>query len=814
MSSSLKIALRSLYREKLYAVINIAGLGLAIACCIVLGLYLYGELTYDQYNVRHREIFRLVNAYDFGSGEDQFAVTSPVIGQMLADAYPEVLDFTRFRPAGQNKVVLRTDTKAYYWDDVYFADDNVFQIFTHDIIYGDPKTALVDGASVAVSESFARRYWGDENPIGETITTDAGVPLKVTLVFADLPDNTHFKYSALLSANANVPFLRTPENTTARRQALFGVGLFTYLVMPEGYDVDDWTAIADDFFEKNMSAQAQQLNATWRSWLQPLDEMHYDSGLDYDQPNGNRYYLYGFAAVAVFILLIACINYVNLATARATKRARAVGIRKILGSGRWPLIWQFLGESVVYSVIAAVVGVMIVEVVTEYTPLETLIGKRLDLDLFGSPLTAVAIFAGSVLIGIVAGIYPAAYLSSWAPLSALVGENRASRGNVRFRHVLVFTQFAISIAVIASTLLMANQMRFIQNKGLGFETDNRIMITLRGVDLIEKAPTIIKELLTDSRILGASTSASMMGLTFPINLVQAENNEGAMQNITINHMGVGDDFIQVMGMHVVEGRDFSKRLLTDVGRSVIVNETMAKNMGWDQPLGKRLQMGAVNGRVIGVIQDFNFQSLHDAIEPFAIYPFQDDFSQVPEINRPFATRLLVLDISGQGVGGTLSMLEDKFAEYDPTHPFEFRFVDDELNDLYTSEQSLMRLIGIFAGICILIACLGLYGLASFTTEQRTKEIGIRKVLGASVLQIILLLSRNMLLLVLAGAVVASVAAYFAIDEWLAGFAYRAAINPLVFVLATIVAAAIAFVTVALQCFGTASANPVDALRYE
>lgn len=820
MGAYLKIAWRSIHREKLYALINIAGLGLAIACCIVLGLYLQGELTYDRHNVLHERIFRIDNEFVIGGSEDRFAVTSAVLGEMLVDAYPEIQDYVRFRPAAQgdaNTLLIRHGNDAYYWENVYFADDNVFEIFTHEILYGDPETALVEPRSVAVSESFARRYFGDANPVGEAITTDAGEPNTISLVFRDLPENTHLKYDALFSHNAS--FLQTPQNTTQRRAALTGVSVYTYLLMPEGYDPQDFNALNTDFYERNIAATLAPASGSWRAWLEPLAGIHLNADVGYDRPTGNRYYLYGFAAVAIFILVVACINYVNLATARATRRARSVGIRKILGADRWSLIAQFIGEAMLFAGLAAVAGVVLVEVVLTFSPLEALIGKRLDLDLVGEPWLAAVILGFSLLIGAVAGLYPAVYLSSWAPLTALVGENRASKGNVLFRQVLVFAQFAISISVIAATLLMAAQMRFIQGKSLGFSPENRLMITVRGVDLIERLPAIISDLKTDSRILGVTTSQTIMGQTFPINVLGFEDNDGVIDRITLSHMPIGDDFLQVMNMQVVAGRDFSQRLLTDIGQSVIVNEALVRRMGWDEPLGKQALVpggtgGVAQGRVIGVVSDFHFQSLRTSVTPIAMYQFSNDFSNVPEINRPFVRRFLVLNVAGEGIPGTLRMLEEQFAEVDPAHPFEYRFLDDSLNELYVSEQSLMMLIGIFAGVCILIACLGLYGLSAFTTEQRTKEIGIRKVLGASSLQIILLLARNILVLVLAGAVVASIGAYFAIDEWLAGFAYRADVNPMVFVASTVVAAAVAFATIALQSYGTARADPADALRYE
>lgn len=821
MGAYLKIAWRSIHREKLYALINIVGLGLAIACCLVLALYLKSELTYDRHNVLHERIYRVDNEITIGGSTDRFAVTSGVLGEMLKESYPEVLDYVRFRPAAQGEsttLLIRHGDQAYYWENVYFADDNVFEIFTHEILYGDPATALVEPGSVAVSETFARRYFGDANPVGETITTDAGIPNTITLVFADLPDNTHMKYDALFSHNAT--FLQTPQNTTQRRQALTGFSVYTFLLMPEGYDPQDFAALVTDFYDKNMASTLGAAGGSWRAWLEPLAGIHLNADVSYDRPPGNRYYLYGFAAVGLFILVVACINYVNLATARATKRARSVGIRKILGVNRWSLIAQFLGEAVLFALIAAVVGVVIVEVVLTYTPLEALIGKHLELDFVGSPGLAAAVVGFAVVLGLAAGLYPAIYLSSWAPLAALVGENRASKGNVLFRQVLVFTQFAISIAVIAATLLMAAQMRYIENKALGFEPENRLMISIRGVDLIEQLPAIINDLKADSRILGATTSAVILGQVIPINILGFEGADGVLERVTMSHMPVGESFLEVMGMKLVAGRDFSQRLLTDIGQSVIVNEALVRRMGWDEPLGRQAVVpgagpsGVTTGRVIGVVSDFNFQSLRTSVAPLAMYPFVDDFSNVSELNRPFARRFLVLNVAGEGISGTLRMLEQKFAELDPGHPFEYRFLDDSLRELYVSEQNLMQLVAIFAGVCILIACLGLYGLSSFTTEQRTKEIGIRKVVGASTLQIVLLLARNVLLLVLAGAVVGSIVAYLSIDEWLAGFAYRAAVNPLVFVLATIVAAAVAFVTIALQSFGTARADPSNALRYE
>jgi putative ABC transport system permease protein len=440
-------------------------------------------------------------------------------------------------------------------------------------------------------------------------------------------------------------------------------------------------------------------------------------------------------------------------------------------------------------------------------------GEQVSLDLLREPGLVAWLVGLALLMGLLSGAYPAFYLSSWAPLAALTDKPTPGKGSQRLRELLVLVQFTISAAVIACALLMAAQMRYVSQKSLGFEKEHRLFVTLRGVATIEKFPTIRAELARNSHILGVSEAAVTMGQGAAVNLMQIDNNEGVMGPLQLAHMPIGEDFVKVMGLQTVQGRDFSKRFLTDVGTNYLVNEALVRKLGWTEPLGKRIQFGARAGRVIGVVRDFNFKSLHTLIEPFVMYPIVDDFSGVPEMFRPFQQRRMVLHISGEDVGSTLSSVEKVMVQADPKHPFEYSFLDDQLDQLYKSEHRLMRLIGIFAALCIFIACLGLFGLASFTTEQRTREIGTRKILGATTWQIIAMLSRRILVLVLIAAALASVIAYFAMDEWLSGFAYRAAIDPLIFLLSAAAAAAVAFATVALQSFKTASADPVRALRH-
>ena len=806
--SFLKITIRNLYREKMYAVINIAGLALAIACCLILGLYLRSELTYDQHNPKYRQIYRVVNEFNVNGKLESHAKTSQLLGPMLKSEYAEVKDYVRFLIIGQ-KVFMKSGDKAFYWKNNAFANKEVFDYFKHDIIYGDPQK-LKSERFAAVSETFARKYWGNENPIGKSITSENNT-VKVTHVFADLPPNSHLKYDVLFSDDN--PLLADPEDNNARLVRLFQNTWYTYLIMPENYDVRDFKDISDSFYKRNMEPVLRGANMTWKAWLQPLASIHYNSDVDGDEPTGNRTYLYGFTAVAIFILLVACINYMNLATARATKRAKEIGMQKILGSGRTRLIFQFMGEAIFFSLVSLIFGYILLEVALTMTPVNGLLDNSIAL----KDLTAPGVLAGmlmfSLLLGLISGIYPALYLSSIAPLSALAGGKQAGKGSIRFRQILVLIQFIISVCVIACTLIMIMQMQYVSNKKLGFEKENRVLITLRTADVIDRVQTIKKELLKNSSVLGVSVCEQVLGSVNGIWRPMVDNKEGSQDRTLLTTMLVGNDFMKVMGIKIKEGRDLSKKLITDVGNSLIVNEALVKKMGWDEALGKHIQ----DGRVIGVVEDFNYDSLHKPVGPFVLQRLPANTNNIPANMRNLISRYMVVNLAGKDMSRTLGFIEDKFAEFDPKHAFEFEFQDDYLNKLYRDEQRQMKLIGIFAVVCIFISCMGLFGLAAFTTAQRTKEIGIRKVLGSSTWRIIAMLAQSIMLLVLIGSVVASVIAYYSMSEyWLIDFAYRISMNKnlWIFLAATAVAAAVAFITVAMQSFRTAQSNPINALHYE
>jgi len=814
----LKITLRNLYRHKLYALINIFGLTLGLGCCLILSLYILSELSYDRHYDDHERIYRIVNDYTFNGVSNEAAMSSAALGELLRMDNPEVIeDYVRFqRPGGsQAGTVFRHDTDTYYWENIYLASVNTFDFFSHDILYGDPTGALDDGLSVAVSETFARTYFGDVNPIGEVVSTDTA-DYQVSLVFADLPETTHMKYDVLISMN-RVGDL--PDNEAQLMRMLGNIGNFTFVKVSEGFEQEDFERLFDRFAEDRVNAMARSFGLTdfsARFWAQNLADVHLTSDLEFDEPVGNIFYIYSFAGVAIFILVIACINYVNLATARSMQRAREVGMRKVLGAERSQLITQFLGESLFFVLLAMVIALGVIYFLFSNEMLGNLFGSEIySVELLSAPILG-SLFGLSLLVGVLSGLYPAFYLSSVAPVVALSGESQAT-GSGRLRQVLVFAQFTISIGIIASTLLMANQMRYVSSLGLGFDKENKIVVPLRGADLIETLPALRNELATNPNILATTTAQNLPGGQVGLGAVNMESELGTMEIQSVNVMNVGEDFMATMDIGVLEGRDFSQKFLTDVGVSMVVNETLVQQMGWQEPIGKRIESAGgpgLDGRVIGVIEDFHYASLYQDVGPLAVVAMPQDFTDATAENRALATNNLIINVSGEGLGNTLGFIRDIMQRFDPSHPFEYTFLDEDLDQLYTAEQVVLRLIGIFAGICVFVSCLGLFGLASFTTQRRTKEIGVRKVLGASSAQIILLLAKSIVVLVLIGAVVASISSFIIINQWLNTFAYRDVINPGVFLIATVLAVAVAIVTVALQSYRTVRQNPVVALRYE
>lgn len=801
--------LRGIRRDFAYAVINIGGLSVGVSCFIILALFLESELTYDRHFENHENIYRVVTEIENDSRVDHHAITSRRMAPLLAQDNPDIRSFVRFSPASTSgRLLLRDGDTKFYWSDSWLVDENMFEVFSHNILHGDPKTALEDPLSIAISETVAERYFGDENPIGKRLETDTAA-YNVTLVFEDLPPNTHLKYDVLLSYKRLDAFFTEVDIS----QELWGISDYTYVVLPAGYDTRDFAEISSTFFQKYMAERGSQLNSEMRMHLEPLADVHLNSRTQDDRPRGSIFYVYTFSVIAVLVLLVACINYMNLATARSIQRSKEIGMRKILGASRSQLVMQFLGESLIFSFFSVALAVLIVHAVLTWTSIDRLLGSPIAFSLIERPFLAVPLLLLAIIVGLFSGLYPAFYLAGIQPIAALRGNNKGTgkRGGI-LRQALVFLQFAISVGVIACTLLMAFQMQFLRSKPLGYDPENVLIVTMIGADLLERVPFIKGDLASHPNIIASSISPNIPGEVIFTNLAEVERDDGRNSTQTIKVMGGDVDYLDVLGIELVHGRSFDPATPTE--QIAYVNETMVKKMNWQEPLGKHIDNGFFRNRVVGVVRDFHFQSLHTPVEPLYIFYNWLDFEGMDALNRAVVSSYLYIRISDADVPGTLSYLQDKFAGYDPAHPFEYRFLDDVLDQQYASESRQMALIGVFSAVCILVSCLGLFGLSAFTTSQRTKEVGIRKVLGASNGRIILMLFKDMAGLILAAAIVASIIAYYVISNWLAGFAYKEDINVLVFVLAAAFCLAIAFATVSLQSLKTVRTNPGVMLRYE
>jgi putative ABC transport system permease protein len=797
---------RSSWRDRSYAAVNLLGLSAGFACCLMLGQFLRAELTYDRHFDKHARIYRLVADVTANGTSRQTSWVPRAGAPMLARDYPQIESYVRFTDASlQDGLRLRHGDRTISWRRTYFASDTVFDVFSHRVLAGDPKSALKEPSTVAISRTLAEAYFGNANPIGQLLRTDAGESWKITLVFADLPPNTHLRYDALFADK--IPLLRDAADQSGLREQLTrGFQAYTYLLMRPGFQPAEWPAMATQFVNRYIAEDARRAGQSLRVILQPLTRIHYADPVLGDPPSGNRAYLYGCIAVALFILSVACINYTNLATARALRRARSVAIRKILGARRGRLVLEFLGEAVLYALAAAALGAALAEVAMSLTPIGALIGQG-QLDLSSDPLLLVVFFCAALVLGLVAGAYPALYLSAWMPAAAFSARGGGARRGARLREILVLLQFVMAVGVVAATLIMGSQMHYVATMPLGFERENQVMVTIRGTERFARVSALAQELRSNPNVLAVTQATLPPGRFDSGGFMPVEDDKGSMQQVRGAGAEVGAEFTAALGIQIVAGRGFSS---TTPRGEYLVNESMAGLMRWHEPIGRRI----MDGRVIGVVRDFHFRSLREPIAPLAMGLLDDDPGRVAEARRPFVQRVVIIRISGRDFAGTMRHIREVMTRFDPGSPFEYTMLDESLQDLYATEQRMLTLIVIFASLCILIACLGLFGLTAFATERRAREIAIRKVLGASPWQVVWLLSRRVVVLIAVGGGFAAAMAWLAMDEWLTGFAYRVSVSPILLSASIALAAGVALGTIALQSTRVARADPAETLRYE
>jgi len=805
----LTIAWRNILKNRVFSFINIAGLAIGLSCFTLIALYVADELSYDKFNAKADRIYRVETDIVFGGTEEKLALSADPIGATLKNDYPQVEQFARFYRANGPKTVKKGN--AFITErKVCHVDSTLFDVFTLPAIAGDPHTALNEPNTVVITQSTAEKYFGTSDAIGKTIeTTENKVTLyKVTAVIKDIPQNSHFNFDMFFSM----------DNVRYQFGNFLSQNFQTYIVLRKGTDPKEFEKNFRQVITKYIMPQAKeymQINSVeefekagnkMEFTLMPLTRIHLHSDRNGELGvNGSIQYVYIFSAVALFILVIACINFMNLSTARSSNRAKEVGIRKVLGSEKRKLITQFLVESITLTFIATVLALVIAYILLPYY--NNLAGKAITPDLLLQNKILLLLLLLPLVVGIIAGSYPAFYLSGFRPINVLKGTLTVKSKKSFVRNTLVIIQFTTCIILIIGTLVVYNQVGYIQNKKLGFNKEQVLIVGSTGA-LGNNTQAFKNEVLKMPGVVNGTFSAylpvpsSRTGYTFSKEAVMNSQNGFNTQVWQID-----ENYVPVFGMEILKGRNFSKDFKAD-SASIIINEAFAKIIGYDDPVGKTVYSKDFSNsgetapfKVVGLVRNFHFESLRKNIEPLALAYEYSPYTASFRINAANTKQLI-------------AKIEDKWTAMAPGYPFNYYFLDESFSNMYKAEQRVGKIAFTFAVLAILIACLGLFGLVTYIAEQRTKEIGIRKVLGATISTIIQLLSKDFLLLVLISFAIAAPLAWWAMNKWLQDFAYRTHIGWGIFIAAGIIALLIALVTISFQAIKAAIANPVKSLRTE
>ncbi len=799
----LKVAVRNLVKRKGYSLINLFGLATGMTCCILILLYIQDEFRYDRYVPKGDQVFRLaLQAQTRDRGLLQTARTPPPWAPALAADYPEIESYVRIKtPLVSWMISSEPKEKRFHEKGFYFADPSIFDFFGFEMIKGDPATALREPRSLVLTETAARKYFGDDDPMNQILRADNTYDFRVTGVMRDVPRNSHISFDILASFESLVvlPIYSGNQYVDMQRNGL-NPDVYTYLRLKKGILPGEFEEKMPGFLDKYLARQISQIGIRIEPFLQPLTRIHLHSNIEAEiGTNSSISTIAIFSAIAAFILFVACINFMNLATARSAGRAQEVGLRKVAGADRSQLIAQFLGETLFMAVLALFLSVAFSRLLLPVFKL--LSGKEISLSL-SSPSLVLSMIGVTLLVGLIAGSYPALFLSSFQPANVIKGSIKSGQANARLRQGLVVFQFAVSIVFIIGTGIVFSQLRFVQNKRLGFEKENVVVLSLGDPRARVIYRTFVERVTQSPEVVSAAGASSLPGGLTNLGFVRPEgadvSEQVAMEIIICDH-----DFLKTMGIELAAGRDFSLDHSTDVQEALLLNETAVKLLGWEgQPLDKQIYFGNLSNRVIGIVKDFHVRSLHSKINALFLHlaPQPDPILYIAVRVRP------------GNIARTLSFIEKTWREIYPHDPFAYSFLDEDLNHLYRTEELRSRVFLAFSILTILIACLGLFGLASFTAEQKTKEIGIRKVLGASTPSLVRLLTKEFMRLVLLASLVSWPIAYFVMRSWLRSFAYRTSIGPTMFLLATVLAVVIALLTVGYQAVKAALSNPVDAIR--
>ena len=801
-----KTAVRNLSKNKFYSSINIIGLAVGLATCLLIFLYVVDELGYDKYNANAGRIYRANNDIKFNGNYLDLSQVPAVMGPTMLREMPQVQQYVRMNWHGS--FLVKKGNENIQEQRVAYADSTLFDVFTLPVIAGDAKTALKDYHSLVITETIAKKYFNSTDVVGKTMLMNDTSNYKITAVIKDIPKQSHFHFDFF------VPML---ESYGINEDNWLSENYTTYILLKKNADVRQFEAQLNPFMDKHVGPQLQSFvnislsdfkkgGGYIRASLTPLTAIHLHSNKQGDlEGNGNAEYVYIFSGIALMILLIACVNFMNLSTARSSNRAKEVGVRKVLGSLRANLIQQFLTESFLISFVALVIAVLMAWLLLPY--FNQLAGKEIDAAVLLQPYIVLLLIALMLIVGLLAGSYPAFFLSSFQPIDVLKGKLAKGFKRSWLRNSLVVFQFVISIVLIFGTIVIYNQLNYIHNKDIGFNR-NQVVIINHANTLGNQTETFKNELLQVSGVQNATMSGYL-----PVNYGRNSNTYftsptlDPTTGINVQAWTVDENYVPTLGLKIAEGRNFSQQFLTD-STGVIINEAAAKFLATKNLLNKKIytikdiqSKELIDFHIIGIVKNFNFSSLRDVVTPLALFLGKD--------NGNISVRISSGDISN-----AIAQIKNKWKAIAPSQPFDYSFMDDDFNKLYTTEQRTGNIFITFAVLAILIACLGLFGLVTYAAEQRIREIGIRKVLGASVSNIAGMLSTDFLQLVIISAAIAFPLAWWAMNKWLQGFAYRVNISWWAFAIAGILALLIALITVSFQAIKAAIANPVKSLRTE
>jgi len=801
----LTVILRIIRKHRGYSFINITGLAIGIASCLLILLFIQSELNYDRFHEKADSIYRVPLRFNVGTNHFDCALAPSPLAEAMATDFPEVTASARmYKQFRTGNVYVRYEELQFMEERFVWADPTVFDVFSIQLIEGDPDSVLKEQNSVIITPFAAKKYFKSAEPLGKMLILEDGTPYQVTGIAEPLPENSHFHFDFLASF-ATLEKSRDPD--------WYDTAVYTYILVqdnvPPGQIEAKFAEFSRTYYEpvvkKAMGISYEAFIASGNYigfFLQPLRDIHLHSKLENEfEPPGSINTVAIFAAIAFVILIVACINFINLTTARSSQRAKEVGIRKVVGSTRHQLIRQFLTESILFTFIAVFLALIFVEM---FLPVfNNLVGKKYSVFSYMSWPFLFGVLFGVVITGVAAGIYPAFLLVSFQPLDVIKGKLRSGVKGRQFRRVLVVFQFAASIVLFISTMVIFNQLRYARNKNLGFDKEH--VIVIQGARKLGTEGEIFKEKLKqNSNILNATYTDSLPQMLLEVKVFQKPGAESNL-NHTLVTLSADYDFMDTFRIDLRQGRRFSKTYSTD-SSSIILNEAAVRALNLESPFEERLHLTEFGNKpytVIGVMEDIHLESLHFDIRPMAVILIED---------RP--VMYLSVRIQPGKVEESIRFIEKLWAEFVPSQPLDYGFFDDQFGTLYATEIQAGKTFTAFAALAIIIAGLGLFGLASYVTTQRKKEIGIRKVLGASVHGIIFLLNREFFLKVLIANLIAWPVAYFAMNKWLQNFAYRGSIALWMFVLSAVLALAIALLTVSYQALKAAKADPIDSLRYE